>query len=82
MNHQITGTRNDDHQHPPRDANPVITGTSTTCSLRAARPRTKLPIVQNVKMDCLYPAYPVTHLLVILGTILNEKHVLIFHVIH
>ena len=48
MNHRITDTRNDNHhQRPPRDANPVITGTSTNCSLRAATPRAKLQIARR-----------------------------------
>ena len=48
LNHRITDTRNDNHhQRPPRDANPVITGTSTNCSLRAAMPRAKLQIARR-----------------------------------
>ena len=48
MNHRITDTRNDNHhQRPPRDVNPVITGTSTNCSLRAATSRAKLQIARR-----------------------------------
>ena len=48
INHRITDVRSDSHhQRPPRDANPVITGTSTNCTLRAAIPRAKLQIARR-----------------------------------
>ena len=48
INHRITDVCSDSHhQRPPRDANPVITGTSTNCTLRAAIPRAKLQIARR-----------------------------------
>ena len=52
MNHRPKSTRDDNHrQRLPRDANPVITGTSTNCTLRAAMPRIKY---HNTRRDGLF----------------------------
>ena len=52
MNHCPKSTRDDNHrQRLPRDANPVITGTSTNCTLRAAMPRINY---QNTRRDGLF----------------------------
>ena len=57
MNHRPKSTRDDNNrQRLPRDANPVITGTSTNCTLRAAMPRIKY---QN-PMAYLFLAYLAT----------------------
>ena len=84
MNHRTTDTRNENHdQRSPRDANPVITGTSTNCSLRAAMPRAKLQIARRdgLFISRLSSDTRAGDLMDYIRTS-EEKHVLISDVIH